>query len=114
MTDILEYKGYHTKINFISESGTLRGKVEGINDYVDFETENASDVENEFHKAVDDYLDFCKEVGKEPEKEYRGCFNVRIDSSLHKKLAIESIKFDESINSIVEQALYSYFSGKYI
>ena len=37
MKNILEYKGYHTKIVFDTESMLLRGKIEGINDYVDFE-----------------------------------------------------------------------------
>ena len=37
MNNMMEYKGYHTKIEFDAESMTLRGKIEGINDYVDFE-----------------------------------------------------------------------------
>ena len=43
MGNIMEYKGYHTKIEFDAESKTLRGKIEGINDYIDFE---ASDILN--------------------------------------------------------------------
>ena len=54
--NILEYKGYHTKVEFDSENLILRGKIEGINDFVNFECENMKDVENEFHEAVDDYL----------------------------------------------------------
>ena len=41
MKDSLEYKGYHAKIEFDSESYVLRGKIEGINDYVDFVTTNS-------------------------------------------------------------------------
>lgn len=78
--NILEYKGYHTKIVFNSADFVLRGKIEGINDLVDFECEDVKDVEKEFHAAVDDYLQFCEEVGKTPEKEYKGTFNVRICS----------------------------------
>lgn len=65
----MEYKGYHTKIEFDAESMSLRGKIEGINDYIDFEAEDISNIEKEFHAAVDDYLEFCKEVGKDPEKD---------------------------------------------
>ena len=43
------------------------GKLENINDMINFHTGNYMEIENEFHNAVDDYLDFCKEVGKEPE-----------------------------------------------
>ena len=105
MKSILEYKGYHTKIEFDSIDMVLRGKIEGINDYVDFECEDPKCVEAEFHKAVDDYLEFCKEVGKEPEKEYKGTFNVRIAPELHKKFVIFAMKNGESLNSAVEKAI---------
>lgn len=64
MAKYLSYKGYHTKVVFCSETMTLRGKIEGINDYVDFECEDVLKVEDEFHAAVDEYLKFCKKVGK--------------------------------------------------
>lgn len=108
MSCVLEYKGYHTKIEFISESKTLRGKIEGINDFVDFESENVIEIENEFHAAVDDYLEFCAEVGKTPEKEYKGTFNVRISPDLHKKLAISALRENCSLNAEVEKAIIAY------
>ena len=52
---MLEYKGYHTVVRYNATDGTLRGIIEGINDYVDFQTTCIADVENEFHCAVDDY-----------------------------------------------------------
>ena len=55
--------------------------------------------------AVDEYLAFCKEVGKEPEKEYKGTFNVRIESSLHRRLAMYASRMGESLNSTVEKAI---------
>ena len=72
MKSILEYRGYYTKIEYDADSKVLRGKIEGINDYVDFEAKDIEHVEEEFHSAVDDYLVFCKEVGKEPVNEYKG------------------------------------------
>ena len=111
--NMLEYKGYHTKVEFDAEGATLRGKIESINDYVDFECENTKDVEKEFHNAVDDYLEFCKEVGKEPDKEYSGTFNVRIDAKLHRQLAILASKNNESLNSCVEQAVDFYLNSGY-
>ena len=44
--NILEYRGYHTKIEFDSEEFILRGKIEGINDLVNFECENLENLEN--------------------------------------------------------------------
>lgn len=108
MNSTLEYKGYCTRIEFDADAMLLHGKIEGINDLVTFESEDSSQIEAEFHAAVDDYLDFCKEVGKEPEKEYRGLFNVRIQPDLHKRLATEAVKKNVSMNALVEQAIASY------
>lgn len=71
MENIIEYKGYYTRVKFDAESKNLRGKIEGINDYIDFETKNYSNIEKEFRMAVNDYLEFCREAGKEPEKGYK-------------------------------------------
>lgn len=105
--NILEYKGYHTKVEFDSEGFVLRGKIEGINDLVNFECANIQELEKEFHEAVDDYLEFCKEVGKEPDKEYKGTFNVRINPELHKKLAVLAMKNGDTLNASVEKAPYN-------
>lgn len=108
MNSTLEYKGYCTRIEFDADSMLLHGKIEGINDLVTFESEDSSRIEAEFHTAVDEYLDFCKEVGKEPEKEYRGLFNIRIKPDLHKRLAVEAVRNNLSLNAMVEQAIASY------
>lgn len=106
--NIFEYKGYHTKVEFDSEDLVLRGKIEGIDDLIDFECQNAQDVEKEFRAAVDDYLAFCVEVGKAPEKEYKGTFNVRISPELHKKLANLAARNGDTLNATVEKAIKNY------
>lgn len=108
MKNILEYKGYYTKVEFSLEDKVLYGKIEGINDLVNFESNSAEDIENEFHDAVDDYLEFCKEVGKEPDKVYKGSFNVRISPALHKEISLLALKNGESLNQTVEKALKEY------
>ena len=108
MKSNFEYKGYYTKIEFDADAMLLHGKIEGISDLVTFESHDASQIENEFHAAVDDYLAFCEEVGKRPEKEYRGLFNVRIRPELHKRIAAEAMKRDMTMNAAVEQAIQMY------
>lgn len=108
MSNILEYKGYFTKIEYNSEDKALYGKIEGIADLVTFESTDAGEIEKEFHNAVDDYLDFCKEIGKDPDKSYKGSFNVRIDPDLHKQLAIKAFLNNESLNQTVEKAIKEY------
>lgn len=106
--NILEYKGYHTVVEYDVETYMLRGKIEGINDFVNFESDNPRTIEEEFHNAVDDYLEFCKTVGKEPDKEYKGTFNIRIQPELHKKVSMLAFKKGESLNTTVEKAIRAY------
>ena len=103
--NIIEYKGYYAKIEYSVEDRVLFGKIEGIRDLVNFESNSANDIEKEFQNAVDDYLDFCRSVGKEPDKPYKGTFNVRISPDLHKKIAERAFQRDMSLNSWVEEAL---------
>ena len=114
MSNVLEYKGYHTKVQYDADSNTLHGKIEGIKDFVNFEAENIADVENEFHAAVNDYLALCEEIGKSPDKEYRGTFNVRINPALHRELALEADKRELSMNQLVEKAIDCYLHNKTI
>jgi len=108
MNNILKYKNYFTKIEYSANDCVLHGKIEGINDLINFESEDAMGIETAFHEAVDDYIEFCKEVGKEPAKAYRGTFNVRIDPELHRKASLLAFKNDESLNQIVEKAVSAY------
>ncbi len=64
MNNLLEYKGYYTEIKIDFESHILHGRLEGIRDFVNFESESIEGIIKEFHSAVDDYLSFCDEMGK--------------------------------------------------
>lgn len=68
MKNLLQYKGYSTKIEYSAEDQLFYGKIEDIKDLVNFESKDADQIEQEFHNAVDDYLELCKELGKEPDK----------------------------------------------
>lgn len=62
------YKGYSTHIEYDKKDKIFYGKLECINDLINFHTDKFMEIEDEFHNAVDNYLDFCAEIGKEPEK----------------------------------------------
>ena len=106
--NLLHYKGYSAKPEYSVEDKLFYGKILGIDDLVDFHSENAGSIETEFQKAVDDYLAFCAEIGKEPQKEYSGMFNVRIPPELHRRLSIAAQSKGVSLNKAVEQAIASY------
>ena len=82
--------------------------IQGIVDLVTFESDSANDIQKEFHDAVDDYLLFCEEMGKEPNKAYKGSFNIRISSELHKSIAMLAYREGFSLNETVERALNIY------
>lgn len=66
MSNRLEYKGYHTDIEIDFEGQSFYGEIEGIRDFVNFESDTIAGIVQEFHSAVDDYIEFCRAVGKAP------------------------------------------------
>ncbi|MDQ6814287.1 MAG: type II toxin-antitoxin system HicB family antitoxin [Bacteroidota bacterium] len=105
MNDILEYKGYIANVNFNAKEELFYGKIVGINDLVSFEGETAKELKQAFYAAVDDYLETCKELGKDPDKTYKGVFNVRIPSDLHRKAAIVAAAKNVTLNDLVKTAI---------
>ena len=59
----------------------------------------------DFHRAVDEYLALCEEKGEEPEKPFKGSFNIRISPELNKRLFIEAVSRNMSLNSLVQEKL---------
>lgn len=105
MKNIMEYKGYIGSVEFSEEDELFYGKVLGIRSLISYEGENAKDLLNDFHNAVDEYLEMCAEENKTPEKAYKGSFNVRISPELHKRLVVCAMAHDMSLNGYIEEAL---------
>ena len=105
MNDILEYKGYYASVHFSSENEVFYGKIMGIDDLVNFEGASVKELKKAFHEAVEDYLETCEELGKEPNKTYKGTFNVRISTDLHKAAAVYASTQNISLNDFVKTAI---------
>lgn len=101
----LKYKGYIGSVAFSEEDNVFFGKIEGINDLVNFEGESVSELKNAFHAAVNDYLSFCEAEGKEPHKSYSGSLNVRITPEVHLKVAMLAKQAGLSINAFIRSAV---------
>lgn len=110
MNDVLEYKGYYAEVHFNAEDEVFHGKVIAINDLVNFEGSTVKELKKAFHEAVDDYLETCKEIGKDPDKTYKGSFNVRIPSELHRQAAQYAALNKMTLNDFVRQAIDSVLS----
>lgn len=108
---LLHYKGYTARPEYSAEDRVFYGTILGISDLVDFQSDSAKTLEDEFHKAVDDYLEFCAEIGKEPQKEYSGLFNVRISPELHREVSVFAQAEGVTLNKAVEKAIRAMVQG---
>lgn len=88
INSLMEYNGYHAKVEFDQEDQIFIGYVLGINDSLNFHGESVKELTQSMHDCIDNYLDYCKRIGKDPEHEFKGSFNVRIKPEQHKKIAL--------------------------
>lgn len=61
----LKYKDFFTIIRFHEEDKIFYGKIENVEDSVNFHANTLDDIEKEFHLAVDNYIEMCAFYDKE-------------------------------------------------
>ena len=105
MNDILQYKNYLASVHFSAADEVFYGKILAINDLVSFEGSSVKELKTAFEEAVEDYLETCLEIGKTPDKTYKGTFNVRVSSGLHKQAALFAAVHNITLNDFVKKAL---------
>lgn len=105
MSEVLQYKGYFATIHFSAEDEVFHGKIIGINDLIVFEGGSVKELKKAFKESIDDYLATCKALKKNPDKTYKGSFNVRISSDLHREAAIFAALKNMSLNDFVKNAI---------
>ena len=101
----LHYKGYVGSVMFSERDSVFHGKVIGIKSSLYYEGDSVDTLTQDFRNAIDEYLDDCLECGDEPEKSFKGSFNVRVESDLHRKAAMAAYAKDISLNAFVEDAI---------
>jgi predicted HicB family RNase H-like nuclease len=107
----LKYKEFIGSVHFSAEDDLFYGKIQGIGDSITFEGNSVVDLKKAFEEAVEDYVVICRQIDKDPHKSYKGSFNVRIKSDLHKKAAFKSLELGISLNQFVEKAISNFISG---
>lgn len=83
----------------------LKNNQEHVSSPLEFNDSYDCELSFNLMDGIDNYLDLCKQVGKEPEKEFKGSFNVRIPSELHKKISILAAQQKITLNQYVVNAL---------
>lgn len=100
-----KYKGYIGSISYSDEDGVFYGKIEGILDLVNYESETKEGLRSAFEESVDYYLDFCKSHNKKPEKSFDA--KVSLDLTPETQWGITQLanKAGMSFNAFVRQTL---------
>lgn len=101
----LEYQGYTGSIEYSKEDKLFFGKILGIKSLISYEGTTGPELEADFKEAVDDYLADCKSMNIKPEKPFKGSFNVRIPSELHKEATLKAQELNTSLNSFVSESI---------
>jgi len=109
MKSLMEYQGYHARIDYDAEAKVFHGRVLGIKDVVNFEGDCVEELEQSFKDSIEDYLAFCKQRNEKPEKPFSGKYEVRINPELHEllyeKAAEQGISINKLVNRVLEEGL---------
>ncbi len=101
----LEYKGYTGTIEYSKEDELLYGKVIGVKSLLSYEGLTGAKLEVDFKSVIDEYLEDCKALGIAPEKPFKGSFNVRIPSELHRDAVLKAMELNTSLNGFVSESI---------
>ena len=88
MKDMMTYENYMGSVHYSDEDRVFYGKVEFVKSLISFEGTDVDSLRQAFEGAVDDYLELCAEEGRQPEQPFKGSFNVRTRSDLHRRAVI--------------------------
>ncbi|MER9236181.1 type II toxin-antitoxin system HicB family antitoxin [Mesorhizobium sp. M0622] len=101
----MTYKGYSARIDYDDDDEIFFGRIAGIRDGVSFHAETVAELKAAFHEAVDDYVETCAKIGKSPQKPYSGNLMLRVDPSVHSKVALAAEVAGKSLNQWGEEVL---------
>ncbi|MFT5086755.1 MAG: putative HicB family RNase H-like nuclease [Planctomycetota bacterium] len=108
MKDAMSYKGYTGSVHYSDEDRVFHGKIEFIRSLVSYEGTDVESLHRAFSEAVEDYLNDCAKKGIEPEQPFKGTFNVRTGSELHRKAVLYAREEGTNLNQVVKEALEHY------
>jgi predicted HicB family RNase H-like nuclease len=110
MKDMMNYGGYYGSVHYNDDDQIFHGKLEFIRALINYEGENVKGLKRSFKEAVDDYLEMCNEEETKPEKPFKGSFNVRTGSNLHRRASVFANDQGINLNNVVIEALDQYLS----
>ncbi len=112
MNNMMQCKKYLGSIHYSDEDQTFYGKVEYIRSLISFEGKDVPNLRANFEMAIDDYLALCEDQGIAPEKPFKGTFNVRVGSQLHRQAVLFAQEKGVNLNKLVTEALEAYLRSR--
>ena len=110
MKDMMNYKEYYGSVHYNDDDKIFHGKLEFISALINYEGEDVTGLRKAFEEAVDDYLDMCEKEKTEPEKTFKGSFNVRTGSTLHRRASLFAKEQGLNLNNVIIEAIDQYLS----
>ena len=110
MKDCMEYEGYYGSVHYSDEDEVFFGKIQFIRSLVSYEGTSVKTLKEAFYEAVDDYLESCEEQGIAPEKTFKGSFNIRVGTDLHREASLYAQSHEMNLNKLAKKTLLAYIS----
>lgn len=103
--NIMSYKGYAARIEYSDEDGSFIGHIAGIRDVVGFHGESVTQLRQAFEESVDDYVATCEKLNRTPQRPYSGKVMLRIEPSIHARVAMLAESQGKSLNAWAQEVL---------
>jgi len=108
MKNMMEHRGYLGSVHYSDEDRVFYGKVEYIRSLISYEGTDVDSLRNAFEEAVDDYLNHCAETDQTPEQPFKGSFNIRPGTELHRRAVLYAKEKNMTLNDLVKEAIHRY------
>jgi predicted HicB family RNase H-like nuclease len=102
---MLGYAGFIGEVDFDENARTFYGKVVNANVLISFRGRTVDELEQSFHDVVDTYLEDCRQEGRAPERPYSGKITVRVEPTVHKRVAIKAASCKKSMNEYLRSLI---------
>ena len=110
MKDMMAYGDFTGSVHYSDEDRLFYGRVEFIRSLISYEGTDVDSLRQAFEESVDDYLAQCEQEGKTPEQPFKGTFNIRTGSDLHRRAVMQAKEQGLNLNRLVTEALEKYLS----
>ena len=100
MKNKMQYKGYFGSVNYNDFDKIFYGKVEYIRSLISYEGHDVESLQTSFQEAIDEYLALCQEKGIDPENPFKGSFNIRTGTDLHRRAVLAAQQRGINLNKL--------------